>query len=225
VIAAIATVRDEADILPYSIAHLKRHGVEDFYFVVGPSSDETEGLCREVSENVWRDGSQVHYQPHFLDMLAKRAHKDGAKWILPFDADEFPYATNGESIPDALGKCPAHKLYLRHYQHRDREWRKPDHARLPKVAYRYSPQAKLEPGNHDVSLPVGLYDVLDLREIPYRSFEHFQRKVAARIASLDPRLPEGSGWHITRLAGFSEEELRAEYDVFMAEMTVHDPIP
>lgn len=224
-IAAVATIRQDADIAAESLAHLRVNGIEHIYVAVGPSSDSTREVCREYAVII-DDPSEVHYQPRWINQLARHAAEHGADWILPFDADEFPYATNGGTIREALEGCAAQKLYMRRWRHHDRwrRWIEPE--RLHKVAYRWQPLVGVENGNHETTLPGGEFGVLDMREIPYRSFEQFKAKVAARNLSLDPAARErGDGSHHTKLDGLDEAALRAEYDTLLAIPSIHDPIP
>jgi hypothetical protein len=65
-----------------------------------------------------------------------------------------------------------------------------------------------------------------LREIPYRSYEHFQRKVADRIKAFNRQdLGRGGGEHVLKLEGATDEQLQEEWALLNSVPVVFDPIP
>jgi hypothetical protein len=81
-------------------------------------------------------------------------------------------------------------------------------------------------GNHEASVPGGsLRGVLAIREIQYRTFEHFVRKIEERTTRLDPSLPAGEGTHVTQYYGWSKEQLVPVWEAMVGRATVLDPIP
>lgn len=228
VIAAVATIYNEADIIEPVVRHLFAEGI-DRVLVADASTDETtdilHGLAEELDVTVVRDDADHHFQPAWINRLAWQADAD---WIVPFDADEFWYATEADTIKDALASVPlgVTKIYARMFQHRDWDHRYPNRAPFPKVAYRWDPRMKVANGNHDVDGPgAGMWGVLDLRELQFRSFDHMVVKSEARTVRLDPSLPETEGAHQRRLHAMSMDEKRAEWARWQETETVFDPIP
>ncbi len=230
-IAAVYTSRNEGDIIECSLRHMLAEGVD--MILVADNSDPGEGtretlisLQRETGKVWWvEDRDPVHRQPALTNALTQMARLKGADWVLCCDVDEFWYASQ-RTIAEALADCPAHKLYAQRWLHHDWNTRRIEPERLHKVAFRPAPGVRVANGNHDCSIPGGQLGVLYLREISYRGFEHYKRKAADRIRTFDRRYEaEGGGWHMLRLEGMGEDELRAEWDAIQAIPAVYDPIP
>lgn len=228
-IAAVTTVLNEADVIGATVQHLYQQGVDEIYAAVGPCEDDTREICSDLGVVIFDDRSPIHYQPKLMDELAAWAAGNGHEWIVAFDADEYWYPTDGPSIADAIKGVPdgIGVLLARMYQHRDWDWRHVDPQPFPKVAYRWAPSARIANGNHSIQGVPGapLWNVLDIRELKYRSFEHFKRKAIERVRTLDPSLPETDGWHHRILDGLPEEELRRAWDSMQQVPAVHDPVP
>lgn len=228
-IAACTTLLNEADILAKNLAHLYDEGVDEIFAAVGPCNDETPTICLEYEVHTLIDNEPIHYQPRLMNRLADWAHDNGHDWIIAFDADEFWYATEAPTIRDAIRKVPdsVGVLCARMFQHHDWDHRELGPKPFPSVAYRWAPTARIANGNHSVSGVPGdtLWGVLDLRELQYRGFDHFCRKVRERCDTLDRSLPSGDGAHHTRFRNASLEELRAAWDAMREVPTVYDPIP
>jgi hypothetical protein len=227
-IAAVSTVRNEADIVGDTVTHLLAEGVTDIYIADGMSTDGTRDVLRALPVNVYDDRETHHLQPYWIGRLADIAYDDGADWVLCVDADEFWYAPSGRTILEELTDVPAEvgKLYVRMWHHLDRYLREPNQKPLPKVAFRAGRGVEVANGNHEANPPGESREgVLAIREIQYRGFEHFCRKITERCATLDPRLPEGHGTHITQYRGWTKEQLLTEWETLVSRATVNDPIP
>ena len=230
-IAAICACRNEADIIEMSVCHILAEGADVVYISVGASSDGTAEIVESLAKETGRlyvrhDADPIFHQVDVMNNLATIAGADGARWIIPFDADEFPYALNGESVATILKECQHDKFYMRMYRHHDWNMREVCPKPLPKVVYRWSSDARLTMGQHDVSIAGGVRDVLALREWQYQSYDHFKAKRDLWMSAIDPEaLARGDVWHYTRLANFNDELLQAEYDAMMTTPTVFDPIP
>jgi len=96
-IAAISMVRNEADIMWSCLANLHHHGIRQFAIADHRSSDSTVAEI-EAFQNAFPDASVVimsdpakgHTQSRTITALAKFASSYfSAKYIFPFDADEF----------------------------------------------------------------------------------------------------------------------------------------
>lgn len=231
-IAAVSTVRNEADIVASTIRHLLAEGVDLVLVADGQSSDGTkdilEALRKETHRLSWYvDSLPYHRQPFWINWLAAEAASRGAAWVIPFDADEY-WIAPGRTLAEAINAQPEDVgvLCAPIFQHHDAEHRETTPKPFPKVAYRWCETARIRAGNHGVDGVPGreVWDVLQVREIQYRGFEHFVAKMRARNATIDPELPADAGWHHRRLADFTDQQLRAEWDAMCAVPTVHDPI-
>lgn len=230
-IAAISCVRNEEDIIETNVRHLLAEGV-DLMLVLDHSEDRTSAILHQIEKETGKvevlidHNDEAEYrQDVWMNELAAIAHDKGADWILPFDADEFWFAP-GHTLKYTLENAPAPKLYATLWHHIDWDHKVVPAERLPKVAYRYSPDAVLTLGAHDVSIAASESGLLEVRHLQYRSFEHF----CAKVADVAPRVPvyareRGDSTHLTRLQGFCQNEMRREWDVLCGRETVHDPIP
>jgi Glycosyl transferase family 2 len=230
VVAAVCTSFNEADIIGTTCRHLLANGVDHIY-LADASTDDTRERAKEVCDGsltILEDDESYHFQPLWINRMAAQAAQDGHDWILPFDADEFVYATDGGTIRKSLLALPddVRVLHVRAYQHRDWDHRERDYRSMGKVAFRWEPGAWVANGNHSVSLPYPAHEgVLDLRELQFRSFEHLARKCHERVDRLDPTLPYTEGTHQRVLAALSDEELRVEWAQLQAVPVVFDPVP
>lgn len=236
-VAAVSTVRNEADIIEASVRHLLAEGVDLVLIADGRSQDGTTQILHRLHEEtrgrveVIEDYKDFHDQPYWIDTLARIAHHRGHEWIIPFDADEFWYPSDlSQSLRSALEALPPHipVTLVPMYQQRDWYHKEIDPKPLPKVAYRWSPHAKIGPGNHRVEgldhHPIA-YGVLSLREIQYRGFEHFCRKVVERNATIDPSLGEEFGFHHKRFDGLGRYEMLKAWEKLNEPEVIWDPIP
>lgn len=232
-VAAVATVKNEADIVGATLAHLYSQGVARIY-IADASTDGTRDVLAEHPVRVFNDTEDCHRQPWWIARLAGIAFEDGADWVIPFDADEFWCPTSRDvhlydvfaNVDDTVGK-----LYARMFHHYSWDEKETKPKPFPKVAFRAFPDVKVSNGNHEADVPgAAAHGLLEVRELQYRSEDHFVRKVRERNATLDPSLPEGEGGHHNRFAGLTDTELRQwwrEEHPFWgnARNPVHDPIP
>jgi glycosyltransferase involved in cell wall biosynthesis len=227
-VAAVSTVWNEADIIGATLTHLYTEGVANVYIADGMSSDGTRDVLAGFPCKVFDDTEDCHRQPYWISRLAQQAYDDGADWVIAWDADEFWYSPSGLTIAESLASLPESigKLYAQMFQHVDVDYREPDPKPLPKVAIRATERPVIANGNHEASVPGGsLRGVLAIREIQYRTFEHFVRKIEERTTRLDPSLPAGEGTHVTQYYGWSKEQLVPVWEAMVGRATVLDPIP
>lgn len=227
---AIATVRDEADIVASTIQHLINHGIENFLIVDHDSADDTRSILDSFPQVViLEDHEPIHHHALRMSQLAEIAGDAGATWIVPFDADEFWCTTSGRPIGDVLMAQPPEvdRLPAVMYQYVDMRMREPSAKPLPKMAFRYQPGVIVHYGNHDVDGLRGVmaHGELEVREIQYRNAGHFCEKIAARLATLDPEMGPGIAAHIRQYADRSRAQLEEEWHRLVARATVDDPIP
>lgn len=227
-VAAVSTVRNEADIIGSTIRHLLAEGIDRIYIADGMSTDGTRDILRALPVVVLNDPKPYHDQPYWIRHLAGIAREDGAEWIVPFDADEFWYSPTGRPLVDVLAEQPPQvdKLHAKTWQHIDYEWCEPEPKKLQKVCFRAVPDVHIDPGNHDCTLTGGgPEDLVAIRELQYRGFDHFQRKILERNATLDPELKGKAGWHHSRYEGWTPDQLAPEWEQAVARATTLDPIP
>jgi hypothetical protein len=226
VIAVASISRDEVDVIDLWIRHYLAEGIGRIY-IADASQDGTRDILRQYDEVVLlEDDNQYCLQTEWMNRLSAMAGADGATWVVPADVDEFLYATDGRTIADCLSDCPHPTLNARSFQHFDWSTRCVEPQRLPKVIFQWSSERQLSMGNHTVTGPPGVWDIVDLRELKYRSFEHFVTKVAARNETLDPAAhARGDGAHNIWLAQKGRQELEIEWQKMLQYPTIADPIP
>ncbi len=232
-IVAIYDCLNEIDIVEMSLRHMLAEGVDHIYIADAQSTDGTrdvlDGLAKETGQlTIVTDTDPVFNQVHWMNLLAHMAAADGAEWLIPSDVDEFWYATNGGTVAEALLATEYPVVYARSFVHWDWDTRCANYKLLPKVAFKWNPNAEIVMGQHGVKgVGGGINDVLDIRELQYRSFEHFVHKVRAGLARIAPDVrARGDGDHYLRLENRTDEEMRVEWErMKVAGGMTHDPIP
>ncbi len=102
-------VKNEVDIVENNIRFHAFWGVSKFYIIDNGSVDGTwdtlNELKKEFDIDLWRDEGLDHNQSENMTFLAHQARKDGFKWFIPNDADEFwtprdlePYHLEGKPV-------------------------------------------------------------------------------------------------------------------------------
>ena len=98
-IVGISMVRNEHDLIETTLRHHLRQGVERLTVADNGSTDGTaRALARSARTDRrirWTQAGTGFNQSDVVTELARSAAKDGATWILPFDADEFWCAPGG----------------------------------------------------------------------------------------------------------------------------------
>jgi hypothetical protein len=229
-IACVSTCYREADILDLWINHILGEGIDLILIADKLAPDGSRDILErwaKTGQLEWIDDTEdCHRQSWWTDRLADMAHDRGADFTLPADVDEFPYAVNGDTVAEAITAYDGNKLCMKVWPHKNWDTRFMDHHGLPKVAYRWSPEARVTMGSHDVSIPGGDYGILDMRELKYRSFEHFVQKVTDRNATLEPSARQRhDGSHHLALENNTREELELEWQHICSAQTTVDPIP
>lgn len=217
---AVSMVRDEADIIGYTLRHLLAQDVDGIIVADNRSIDGTRDVLADCARGagipfrIVDDPETAYYQGRKMTRLAGMAHEAGASWIIPFDADELWTSTSHSTVGAALRDQPWSVLALRvprwdyvctsmdgdspdpyeRIQHR-----KAEPHRKSKVAYRHRPGLQIRQGNHGISEhgryvtpsdPAGV----EIRHFPYRSFGQFMRKARNGYEALqDGNLMKGTG--------------------------------
>jgi hypothetical protein len=241
-IAAVAMVRDEEDIVVPVVEQLFAQGVDRIWVADNMSSDKTRPLLEELAARypltILDDDEAGYYQSDKMSALARRAYDAGATWILPFDADEWWYGVGG-TIAERLAVCDADVVKVYGYDHLAQPfdpdepnpivrmgWRRPTTQTWPKVAFRAHPDVYLHMGNHDVEREgrrtTGL---LEYRHYQYRSLEQMARKVRQGKAAYEAStVHELHGTHWRTLGGFTDDELQKEWERLLDEQgLLYDP--
>lgn len=105
-VAAVMLVKDEADVIGYTLEHLLGH-VDEILVSDNGSTDETAAIVDATAKSsgrvlLMRDTEVAYYQDVKTTALAQMALEIGHQWVLPCDADEFWYAPDGRPIRDYL---------------------------------------------------------------------------------------------------------------------------
>lgn len=216
--AAVMLVKDEEDIVADTVRHLL--GQVDAVIVSdNASTDGTREKLDAIHDprlTVLDDPEVGYWQSRKTSGLALLALGMGHRWVVPCDADEFWYATDGRRIADFLaGITPdvyvVDALLYNHFPTgRDPKpasvippfarlgWRLPQHGALPKVACRAATDLVIEAGNHGASYsePVLRGGGLALRHYSWRTPEQYVKKIlngTRAYAATD--LPDDVGNH------------------------------
>ena len=244
-IVAILMVRDEADVIGFTLAHLLAEGVDHVIVSDNGSTDDTPRILRLFAEGgqvtVLDDPDPAYYQADKMTRLAHMAYGMGATWVVPCDADEVIYAPRGETLAEFLSYATADVIRITGYDHIVTEHDDPAvanpflriaHRRafcqpLPKVCFRAHPEAKLAMGNHDVEHPGTVGRGLELRHFQYRSLEQMTRKLRQGKQAYDATdLPSTFGFHWREGGALDDQALAARWvDLTSEEDLIHDPAP
>jgi Glycosyl transferase family 2 len=145
---ALATVRNEADVIDVTVRFHLARGVDRFLVVDNGSTDGTvrrlARLARRDPRVRWTRDENPFRPAEMHTALAHEAARQGADWVMYVDADEFwtPVAT-GSSLPDVLGGVRAGGVVVElvtFVQHRRRRRRR---------------RGALRSMDHRVAAPVG----------------------------------------------------------------------
>jgi hypothetical protein len=192
-------VRDEVDVVGFSVQHLLRQGVDHVLLVDHGSVDGTAEVLRELARTDPRVHVGTQTEPTFLQsetvtLLARRAWAAGADWVIPFDADELWFA-EGTTLSAYLSAEPAEVVIARfHHMVPVRPITSLDEdvpflldatPSFPcKAALRSHPLAIVIPGNHDVVRVGARVERLHVAHAQYRSPAQVARKLRQGAAGV-----------------------------------------
>jgi hypothetical protein len=207
-------VRDEADIVEATVRQMASQ-VDCVLVADNLSEDGTRAildrLAGELPLIVVDDPDPAYLQSAKMTQLAARAAREGAEWVVAFDADEFWYSPFGR-IGDILAEYPGAVATAEIYDHvatagdpDDQDptkrigWHRRQPCPLEKVACRPSLEATITQGNHGAHYPTQqpLTGQIVIRHFPHRSVEQLVRKVrngAAAYAATDLPFDQGQHW-------------------------------
>lgn len=212
-VVGISMMKDESDICYWTVKHMLTQ-VDEVVVLDNNSSDNTAALCQAAGATVIPDPDPAYYQSRKMtDLAHKVAEEDGNIWIVPFDADEIWYSGFG-TVSEILNQASdSYVVKARLYNHIPTAidpddinpisrlgWRTNKPGALPKVACRYHKGLVIEQGNHGAKyntiVRTSTSVQLVIRHFPYRSPEHFVRKVRNGYAAYQATdLGESSGAH------------------------------
>lgn len=240
-LVAIAMVKDEADILGWTLDHLHDQGVDHCIIADNLSTDATRHILEGYGDwiTIVDDDEYGYYQSIKMTRLAAAAHTAGATWVLPFDADEL--IVGPTRLADWFAGLPADVgiVSITGYDFVPAAipwyvnpwtacaWRRAAPQSLPKVAFRAHPGALIHMGNHDVAgIPGRRIDGLTLRHLQYRSYDQLVRKLRnGRAVYAATDLHPGHGTHWRAGGAKTDDELAAMWHELCAGREVYDPWP
>ncbi len=251
-LVAVTMVRDEADVLPYTVGALLAQGVAHVVVVDHGSTDGTRDLLADLARTapvtVFDEPDPLYLQAMRLTVAATwAAERLRPDFVVPFDADEcwvlprrFPRRARAvataihDRVPTGLDDPADPNPFTRMAWRRGPEYQK--------VIVRWRPGTRLEMGNHWALSRHGLHvevepcEGLVLHHAPVRSLAQFHRKMLhgkrAREA-LGDLVPTTMSFHWTHFGAIAERGIEAtavEYarSQVVADprgVLVHDPIP
>jgi glycosyltransferase involved in cell wall biosynthesis len=228
----IAMVKDEADIIEGTICHMLRE-VDEVLVLDNGSTDGTREILETLPITLEHDPDPAYYQSQKTSRLAGIAAERGARWIVPFDADER-WGSNEGRLADVLYDCDADIVAAALFDHvatslddgdevdpvKRLGWRRREALGLPKVAVRALSGLTIHQGNHGASFetvrrPRVIDGRLQVHHYPVRSPEQMIRKArngGAAYAATD--LPEEVGKHWRDWNVLSDDQLADAFRVY-----------
>jgi glycosyltransferase involved in cell wall biosynthesis len=253
---AIMMVKDEEDVIEPVLRHIAAQGVDGIIVADNRSTDLTRDLLTWLHDQlpcplVLHDDEQIGYwQSRKMTALANEAHKLGAEWVWPCDADEV-WFYGKERLADVIHRSDGDVIYARLWHHfataldanagagspfTRMRYRSGTEAPIGKVILRWQSDMVIEAGNHDVEgayAPSTRQDI-QIRHFPYRSEQQFVRKaINGSRAYAETTLPPHVGQHWREYGQLynqgGEQALRDAwhahfyYDLPSASGLVYDP--
>src|SRR5882724_4807583 len=137
-------VRNEQCILPISVGYLLNEiGVDRLIIADNGSSDLTLAILQRISQIDarvrWTEVPGAFNQAETTTELAREAHRNGATWVMPVDADEFCWIKE-KKLRDILPTTSAGALILGSRNFIQWSWIRKDHPRaVEKMVYSADP--------------------------------------------------------------------------------------
>jgi glycosyltransferase involved in cell wall biosynthesis len=218
---AISMVKNEVDIIEASIRHCFDQGIDAVLVADNGSTDGTRELIRQLSESLpiilIDDPILAYEQDAKMTALANGARRLGAKWIVPFDADEFWYAET-TSLGDRLrSERNAVVVYgdlynsfpvSRESVNAKTQMAMSDTVAVKKVAFRAHRFASLCMGSNEVYRGAPRSQGIHVLHIPWRSKSQMSRKLSqGKLAVLESRNKDWAGGHWVRYGDSAPNEI------------------
>ena len=222
----VSVVRDEADIIELSVAHLLDQGVHHVLVADHLSHDGTTEKLRDLAQHdrrvhVVADHEPGHFQKEKVSRLARAAWRAGAQWVIPFDADEFWFAP-GQPLARYLLEREAavvsgrmiDLLPLSAPVERSTDFLVDRTGAGPrKVAFRAHPLALVGPGNHGVARVGPDEPGLIVAHVPYRGPDQMRRKFAVGASALRAAgASAAEGWHWVAGERYSVDQVAERWE-------------
>ena len=106
-IVAVSMVKNESEIITYTASHLLANGIDSIIIADNNSTDGTGDLVRRFAKHGGYDITVIDEpmtafdQSSVITKLYLMAIDKGARWVIPFDADEL-FIGHGSRISDIL---------------------------------------------------------------------------------------------------------------------------
>ncbi|MDP5227713.1 MULTISPECIES: glycosyltransferase family 2 protein [Arthrobacter] len=220
-------VRDEADIIAEVVRHQLAQGLDFVLVADNGSADGTLEILEKMARAdhrilVAKDSEPRHFQSEKITYLAWAAWRNGAKWVVPFDGDEFFFA-EGELLGDFLRRMPDEVTVVHADFHHmvpiagdgdvgpSTKFMMDGSASFPgKICVRTHPLLEIIEGNHDASRVGGRRSGVAVAHAIYRSPAQMARKFRQGLAAADGIHP-GSHW--VKGAVVSDRELDTVWEL------------
>ena len=231
----ICMVRDAEDIIGPIVEHMMDQ-VDHVIVADNLSVDNTRPILDAIKGNltVIDDHDPTYRQSEKMTHLAMIAKKQGADFVVPFDADEYWSSKKG-TLKDVIESTNVDLNVAWVYDYvptgvdwdtidnpiKRIKWRRKSKTKLHKVACRTSDVLTIHMGNHNAEyygkLPV--YDDgtnITVKHFPYRNAEQFVNKAVVGAMALElTDLDYAMGAHWRDYARIAEEQgVEALKDVF-----------
>jgi hypothetical protein len=245
-VIGVCMAKDEEDVIGATVGNMIRQ-VDHVIVADNCSSDLTRGMLDILAAESGRvtvlDDREIgYYQSRKMTELAQIAYGMGARWVVPFDADEW-WCSRWGTVAEVLAECDADYgiVTAELVDHMatgvdDTDeadpvarlgWRRVEPLPLPKVACRALPHLVIEQGNHWARYSVPLRPTetprLTVHHYPYRSADQLIRKVrngsAAYLATTG--LAPTAGLHWRQWGEFDDDQIR---DLFRVWYYRDDPL-
>ena len=238
-VVAVCMAKDEADIIGATVGNMLRQ-VDHIIVADNRSSDLTREMLDILAAETGRvtvlDDNEIgYYQSRKMTELAQVAYGMGARWVVPFDADEW-WCSRWGTVAEVLAGCDADYgiVTAELVDHmatgvddaaetdpiRRLGWRRRDPLPLHKVACRALPHLTIDQGNHGARYAVPLRPTeqprLTVHHYPYRSEDQLIRKVRNGAAAYQATegLGEETGAHWRQWGHFTDEQIRELFRVW-----------
>ena len=218
---AISLVKNEIDVIESSIRHGFNQGIDAMLIADNGSTDGTRELLHQLAKVlpviVVDDPIFAHEQDTKMTVLAKCVRKLGAKWIVPFDADEFWFARDSSLGDHLRNERNAVVIYgdvfnafpVSHESMRtDSNMAMSDSVAMKKVAFRAHRFASLCMGNHEVYRGVPRSLGIYVLHLPWRSTAQMSRKLSqGKASTLASSSKDWAGGHWVRFGDAAPGEI------------------
>jgi glycosyl transferase family 2 len=239
---AVTMARNEEVRLGAAVRCLVEGGVDVVVVADNLSTDGTRDvlsdLARELPVVVLSDNEPAYYQGPKMSLMARRAARHGASWIVPFDADELWLGVDGtlaerlRSIDGDAAIAPLYDFIPDPEQGSISDpvgqlTRRRVDAETHKIAFRAHLMGTLSSGNHWVMQPARRVEgALTIRHYPFLGFEHFVEKARSGAAAVDRTdFPDNIAEHWRVWAAEADAELRERWLTICGQELVDDPLP